>query len=137
MCSCEPASFTDTSLDANLLDRELTTDDQAESSALGVAQDEHSAGTASPTDFPQRKPVRVIHDPYSDFSSVAVDPAHNEVVVTDENLFNLLVYDRTANTPPNKVNGTDSESGRAEDRNGAGVRRICRSEDRRYLCGGQ
>jgi DNA-binding beta-propeller fold protein YncE len=47
-----------------------------------------------------RPPLRVIRDPYPAFSSVAVDLAHNEVIFTDENLFQLLVYDRTANTPP-------------------------------------
>jgi DNA-binding beta-propeller fold protein YncE len=103
MCSWEPASLRYTSLDADLLDQELAVDSPGGSSASPAAQDAGSAGTASPTDFPQRKAVRVIHDPYSDFSSVAVDPVHNEVVVTDENLFNLLVYDRTANTSANKV----------------------------------
>jgi len=46
------------------------------------------------------KPIRTIHDPYAAVSAVAVDIAHNEVVMTDENLFQLLVYDRQANTPP-------------------------------------
>ncbi len=48
----------------------------------------------------KRKPIRMIRDQYSTFSSVAVDPLRNEVVLTDENLFNLLVYDRLTNTPP-------------------------------------
>ena len=51
-------------------------------------------------DFSQRKPVRMIRDPYAAYSAVAVDPVHNEVVLTDENLFQVLVYDRLANTPP-------------------------------------
>jgi DNA-binding beta-propeller fold protein YncE len=46
------------------------------------------------------KPVRTIRDPYAAYSSVAVDPINNEVVLTDENLFQILVYDRLANTPP-------------------------------------
>ena len=46
-----------------------------------------------------RKPIRVIHDQYSQVSAVAVDPDRNEVVMTDENLFQMLVYDRTTNTP--------------------------------------
>ena len=50
-------------------------------------------------DLSLRKPVRMIQDPYSAYSSVAVDPVNNEVVVTDENLFQVLVYDRMANTP--------------------------------------
>ena len=48
----------------------------------------------------ERQPLRVIRDPYPAFSSVAVDPVRDEVIFTDENLFQLLVYDRTANTPP-------------------------------------
>ena len=47
-----------------------------------------------------RNPIRVIHDRYSSFSSVAVDRVRDEVVVTDENLFQVLVYNRTDNTPP-------------------------------------
>jgi DNA-binding beta-propeller fold protein YncE len=46
------------------------------------------------------KPTRWIRDPYAAFSAVAVDPVHNEVIMTDENLFQIMVYDRTANTPP-------------------------------------
>jgi DNA-binding beta-propeller fold protein YncE len=51
------------------------------------------------TDLSQRQPLRMIRDPYAAYSAVAVDNAHNEVVLTDENLFNLWVYDRTARTP--------------------------------------
>ena len=47
-----------------------------------------------------RKPVRMVRDSYAAYSSVAVDIANNEVILTDENLFQVLVYDRTANTPP-------------------------------------
>ena len=42
----------------------------------------------------------MIRDRYASYSSVAVDPTNNEVVVTDENLFNVLVYNRLDNTPP-------------------------------------
>jgi DNA-binding beta-propeller fold protein YncE len=47
-----------------------------------------------------REPLRMIRDSYAAFSSVAVDIANNEVIMTDENLFQVLVYDRMANTPP-------------------------------------
>jgi DNA-binding beta-propeller fold protein YncE len=50
-------------------------------------------------DMSQRQPLRMIRDPYAAYSAVAVDNAHNEVVLTDENLFNLWIYDRTAQTP--------------------------------------
>ena len=45
-------------------------------------------------------PVRDIRDRYPSFASVAVDMVRNEVVMTDENLFQILVYDRTENTAP-------------------------------------
>jgi DNA-binding beta-propeller fold protein YncE len=55
------------------------------------------------SDMASRQPVRMIRDPDSVYSAVAVDTAHNEVVVTDENLFNIITYDRNTNTPPNSV----------------------------------
>jgi len=63
----------------------------------GTAQ---APATRPAADTSRRKPVRVIRDNYPAFSSVAVDTKNNEVVVTDENLFQLLVYNRTAPTPP-------------------------------------
>ena len=70
---------------------------QAQEAAGGKAA--RSSDGGSTVDFSKRKPVRKIHDSFSSYSSVAVDPANNEVIVTDENLFNVLVYNRTDNTP--------------------------------------
>ena len=47
-----------------------------------------------------RQPLRMIHDQYSAFSAVAVDAERDEVVLQDENLFQIMVFDRTTNTPP-------------------------------------
>src|ERR1035437_3538305 len=44
-------------------------------------------------DMANRKPLRTIRDPNAAYSAVAVDTSHNEVVLTDENLFNVFVYD--------------------------------------------
>lgn len=44
-------------------------------------------------------PVRMIKDPYPSFAGVSVDPVRNQVVFTDESLFQVLVYDRLENTP--------------------------------------
>jgi DNA-binding beta-propeller fold protein YncE len=52
-----------------------------------------------PIDYSGVKPTRSIRDPYAAYSAVAVDPINNEVILTDENLFQILVYDRMANTP--------------------------------------
>lgn len=61
-----------------------------------------AAGTSETNNASQRKPERMIRDPYAAYSAVAVDAAHNEVVLTDENLFNIWIYDRGATTPPNE-----------------------------------
>jgi DNA-binding beta-propeller fold protein YncE len=66
-------------------------------------QQERAAGNSGQArlgDTATRAPLRAIRDPYASYSSVAVDPTRNEVVMTDENLFSILVYDRTTNTPP-------------------------------------
>ncbi len=55
------------------------------------------------SEIASRRPVRMIRDPNSAYSAVAVDTVHNEVVVTDENLFNIITYDRQTNTPPTSV----------------------------------
>src|SRR5438128_6167166 len=72
--------------------------------ALEQRQDARAASVearnAATQDRSKLKPVRWIHDPYAAFSSVAVDPINNEVVLTDENLFQILVYNRTTTTPP-------------------------------------
>ena len=62
---------------------------------LGTASNE-----ARRAEVARRRPLRTIQDQYALFSAVAVDTARNEAVITDENLFRVLVYDRTANTPP-------------------------------------
>ena len=73
---------------------------ETQAPASGNVTARSSNGGSKTVDFSKRKPVRKIHDSFSGYSSVAVDPTNNEVVVTDENLFNVLVYDRLANTPP-------------------------------------
>ena len=47
-----------------------------------------------------RPPVRVIRDPNPSFAAVAVDSDANMLVVSDENLFRVMQYDRRDNTPP-------------------------------------
>jgi DNA-binding beta-propeller fold protein YncE len=43
-------------------------------------------------------PVRRVRDPFPAFAAVSVDTKRDEVVLTDENLFQVLVYDRTEST---------------------------------------
>jgi 6-phosphogluconolactonase (cycloisomerase 2 family) len=47
----------------------------------------------------ERAPIRFIKDPYPSLSAVAVNPDNNMLVVTDENLFQILEYDTRDNTP--------------------------------------
>jgi 6-phosphogluconolactonase (cycloisomerase 2 family) len=47
-----------------------------------------------------RAPVRTIWDNRATYSAVAIDPKHNELVLQDENLFQILVYGGGDNTPP-------------------------------------
>ena len=68
------------------------------SMTLSAALQQASAPTSE--EAAERDPLRVIRDPYPSFSSVVVDMERGEVIAGDENLFQLLVYDRLDNTPP-------------------------------------
>jgi len=46
-----------------------------------------------------RPPVRTIKDTYPIYSSVAVDPIRDEVVLQDTNLFGIKIFNRLENTP--------------------------------------
>jgi 6-phosphogluconolactonase (cycloisomerase 2 family) len=48
----------------------------------------------------ERPPLRFIKDPNPSFSAVAVDSDSNMLVVSDENLFRIMEYDRRDSTPP-------------------------------------
>jgi DNA-binding beta-propeller fold protein YncE len=48
----------------------------------------------------KRKPIYTLRDPAPMFSSVAVDLKNDEVVMADENNFQILSYSRLENTPP-------------------------------------
>src|SRR5947207_10825106 len=68
-------------------------------SALALLVSTTSAQTRQ-TKVIQRAPSRTIKDPYSAFSSVAVDVARNEIILEDENNAQITVFDRLENTPP-------------------------------------
>jgi DNA-binding beta-propeller fold protein YncE len=75
----------------------LARQQRAAMTAVAADDDPHPGNTV---DFSQRKPIRMIKDNYAGFSAVAVDHKNDEVILSDENLFQILVYDRKANTPP-------------------------------------
>src|SRR5438874_13642934 len=65
-----------------------------------------------------RAPLRFIKDPNPSFSGVAVNSEHNMLVITDENLFQILEYDTRENTAPQArfsepkriISGTDTRA---------------------------
>ena len=56
----------------------------------------------APADAIAKRPAaHIMRDPSAAFSGIAIDLKHNEVVMTDENNFAIMSYDRMENTPPN------------------------------------
>ncbi len=48
----------------------------------------------------ERTPLQILQDPYLDLSGIAVDPVRDEIVlVTGQRAAQVLIYDRTADTP--------------------------------------
>lgn len=74
---------------------------RAERAAAAAAQ---RRGSSLPLDDDTRvfsgAPDRKIQDKYPAFAAIGVDPARNEVILTDENTFKVLAYERLDNTPP-------------------------------------
>jgi len=90
MCVWEPASANFSF--AAALQEDLPRDRAGQASSGG-------SGNRPAVDA-DRAPVRVLRDTYPTYSAVTLDLANNELILQDENLFQILVYDRTANTPP-------------------------------------
>jgi DNA-binding beta-propeller fold protein YncE len=87
MCEWAPASASAT----------LAESLAAGSSAPALSEDTPPLGGTVDADRP---PLRVIKDPYPSYSAVAVEPKSNMLVMTDENIFRILEYNRQDNTPP-------------------------------------
>ena len=88
-CAYEPAAYEAPPRAATMPLRAAFQQERVAANALDAA---------SVSELATRKPVWMIRDPYAAYSAVAVDNGHDEVVLTDENLFNILVYDRRANS---------------------------------------
>lgn len=87
MCEWTPAS-TQTRLVAALRQQQ------------GVARSAQSSVETPTTTLIGRAPIREIRDEYPSYSAIAVDPIRDEIVLQDENLFSIMVFDRKTNTPP-------------------------------------
>jgi DNA-binding beta-propeller fold protein YncE len=70
----------------------------ARQASAAASQEGRPGGTRAAVE--ERQPLRVITDPDFSFAGIAVDPIRNEVVMADENISAIVVYDRLANTPP-------------------------------------
>ena len=57
------------------------------------------AGKARPSDSVDRPPERVIRDTYPTYSAIAMDQRTGEIMMEDENLFGIRVFNRLDNTP--------------------------------------
>ena len=68
--------------------------------SLFAAFEETSVYAADTLDL-TRPAARTIKDTYPIYSSIAVDPVRDEVVLQDTNLFGIKVFNRLDNTPPN------------------------------------
>jgi DNA-binding beta-propeller fold protein YncE len=86
-CQWAPASASST------LESEL-----AQERMMAAARPASAADAGTSTDL-DRAPLRSIRDPNPSFSAIAVEPKTNMLVVTDENLFRVLEYNREDNTP--------------------------------------
>lgn len=76
---------------------------RAERAAVARAQQQGRRGRSAIApggDLIGGEPIRAVRDPNAAFAAIAVDVARNEVIATDENLFQILAFDRTENTPP-------------------------------------
>jgi len=70
-----------------------------EENNLFAALTETSVRAEGDTADVTRPPVRTIKDTYPIYSSVAVDPLRDEVVLQDTNLFGIKIFSRLENTP--------------------------------------
>lgn len=54
-------------------------------------------------DVRERAPLRVVADSYLSFAGITVDPTRNEVIVGDQKMSKIVVYDRLENTSPTEA----------------------------------
>src|SRR3989442_9589834 len=64
-----------------------------------MRQQSQSASDSTKAAVAARKPIATLKDPRNAFSGLVIDPKRNEVVISEENNFSFLVYDRMTNTP--------------------------------------
>ncbi len=90
MCPWLPASASSTLTEE--LAKALSQEEDSEPAALA----KKAAAAVGNAD---RKPARTIRDTFPTYSAIAVNLQKDEVLVQDENLFGIKVFDRLDNTP--------------------------------------
>lgn len=99
MCELEPASASEELLLA------LNLQNPAPAASTAAAPGASDAPPPRPSEAAReevrkRQPVSNITDPLFGFAGITVDLARNEVIIAEENLSTIVVYDRLENTPP-------------------------------------
>jgi hypothetical protein len=97
IASARLVSMTPMSEVGDLCYRPISADKQETNLFDAFEQTAHAEDTLDVT----RPPVRTIKDTYPIYSSIAVDPVRNEIILQDTNLFGIKIFNRTDNTPPN------------------------------------
>jgi DNA-binding beta-propeller fold protein YncE len=78
---------------------------QSGGAAAAASDAQHGAPPPRPSEAEReavrrRQPLRNITDPLFGFAGITVDLKNNEVIIAEENLSTIVVYDRLENTPP-------------------------------------
>ena len=105
--SSPQASAPDPEIAAALADPATPEECAADAADLAALAQQVSEGGVLAEDWPPRAvgglmpPVRSVADPFPTFDGIALDPANNRVIFSDENRHSLLVYDRAAGESSN------------------------------------
>ena len=78
-------------------------------------------------------PARKVQDRYAAFAAVSVDPVRDEVILTDENLFQVLAYNRLDNTARGRDHGAQARARPGQHADRVRVGRPRRPRVRRHL----
>jgi hypothetical protein len=72
-------------------------------SLVAALQQSPSSGDNGPAGSVEvdREPARIIRDTFPTYSAIAQDPLTGDILLQDENLFGIKIFDRMTNTPPN------------------------------------
>ena len=99
MCELVPASASE-ALFAARMQPTLQAPATARAPAASPGAAPPRPSDASREQVAKRPPVATLKDTSAGYAGITVDPVRNEVIMADENMFSIHVYDRQENTPP-------------------------------------